>query len=100
MRQIQDRYANHEASERIEKEYKDEIKNLRGIDGDYHHGFNTGLLAATRMFLEQADILHINDLDELGEQLTAEAEKHKARIEATKKQFPNTEVNKDFPQQV
>ena len=60
-----DRYPNHEASKRIEEteEYKAEIQKLRDNDGDFHHGFNTGVLAATRMFKEKADILHVNDFE-------------------------------------
>ena len=60
-----DRYPNHEASKRIEQteEYKPEIQKLRGDDGDYFHGFNSGVLAATRMFNEKADILHVNDFE-------------------------------------
>ena len=60
-----DRYPNHEASQRIEQteEYKQEIQKLRGDDGDYFHGFNSGVLAATRLFNEKADILHVNDFE-------------------------------------
>jgi hypothetical protein len=57
---VKDRYPNHEASKRIDGEYKDDIEKLRGNDGDFHHGFHTGLLAASRMFKENSDILHIN----------------------------------------
>ena len=58
-----DRYPNHEASQRIDEEYKEEIEKLRGDDGDFHHGFNSGVLAAVRMFKEKADILHVNDFE-------------------------------------
>jgi hypothetical protein len=58
-----DRYPNHEASERIDKEHKEDIEKLRGDDGDFYHGFNTGVLAAARMFNDKADILHINDFE-------------------------------------
>jgi hypothetical protein len=59
-----DRYHNHEASKRIDeaKEHQDELKKLRGPDGDFHHGFNCGVLAASRLFLDQSDVAHINDL--------------------------------------
>jgi hypothetical protein len=56
-----DRYPNHEASKRIDQEQKEEIQKLRSNDGDFHNGFNSGVLAAVRMFKEKADILHIND---------------------------------------
>jgi hypothetical protein len=58
-----DRYPNHEASERIDQEHKEEIEKLRSDDGDFYHGFNSGLLAAARMFQAKADILHINEFE-------------------------------------
>jgi hypothetical protein len=57
-----DRYPNHEASHRIDQEFKNEIEQLRGQDGDFFHGYNSGVLAAARLFRKQADILHINDI--------------------------------------
>lgn len=59
-----DRYPNHSASKRIDSSeaYKKDIEKLRSNDGDYHHGFNCGVLAAARMFADQADILHVNEL--------------------------------------
>jgi hypothetical protein len=66
-----DRYPNHEASKRIDKEQKEEIEKLRSDDGDYHHGFNSGVLATVRMFKEKADILHINDFKVSGIMLGA-----------------------------
>ncbi|KAL3925439.1 MAG: hypothetical protein SGILL_000404 [Bacillariaceae sp.] len=56
------RYPNNPNSKRIENAYKEEIERLRSDDGDYHHGFNAGVLAASRMFASQADVLHVNDL--------------------------------------
>ena len=43
---------NHPAStfiERIEEEYRDQVANLQGEDGDWHHGFNSGCLATVRL---------------------------------------------------
>ena len=57
------RHPNHEASKRIDGEYQDDIAKLKRNDGDFHHGFHTGLLAASRMFKEKADILHINNYE-------------------------------------
>ena len=92
------RYPNHEASQRIDEEYKEEIEKLRGDDGDFHHGFNSGVLAAVRMFKEKADILHVNDFEELSADLMAEAVKHTKKIEAARKQYPHTEVESNtFP---
>jgi hypothetical protein len=42
-------------------EHKEEIEKLRSDDGDFHHGFNSGVLAAVRMFMQKSDILHINE---------------------------------------
>ena len=95
-----DRYHNHEASKRIEKEYSDEIEKLRSDDGDFHHGFNSGLLAATRMFNEQADILHINGFDEMTKDFQNEAGTHTETSDKTKESFPNLEVSHNkFPAQ-
>jgi len=55
-----DRHPNHEASERIDIERKEEIEKLESDDGDFYHGFNSRVLAAVRMFKKEADILHIN----------------------------------------
>jgi hypothetical protein len=53
------------------------------------------------MFKEQADILHINDFDELTPDLMSEAKKHAKKIEEATKRFPHIEVSKnDFPQEV
>mmetsp|Transcript_37462 Transcript_37462/g.76242 ORF Transcript_37462/g.76242 Transcript_37462/m.76242 type:complete len:149 (-) Transcript_37462:557-1003(-) len=55
------RYPNHEASKRIEtaEEHQKALSKLRGPDCDFHHGFNSGLLAASRMFKDHADISHL-----------------------------------------
>ena len=90
------RYPNHEASSRIDKEHKEMIQNLRSDDGDYHHGFNSGVLAATRMFAAQADVLHINDLA-LSPELMEEGAKHQKKIEVAKESFPHVEVDNNFP---
>lgn len=60
-----DRYPNHEASKRLEasEEHREELQKLRGADGDYFHGLHSGILAASKMFQQHADILHINDHD-------------------------------------
>lgn len=58
---VPDRHHNHEACDRIDNEYQEEIEKLRSNDGDFHHGFNSGVLAAVRMFKKKADILHINE---------------------------------------
>lgn len=42
---------------RMEKEYPKEVSNICSKDGDWHHGFNSGMLAACRY------ILNLNDVD-------------------------------------
>jgi hypothetical protein len=96
---ITDRYPNHKESKRIDEEHKEEIEKLRSEDGDFHHGFNTGLLAAARMFREKADVVHINKFQELTPDLLAEASKHKQRILQARGNFPQIEVTNEFPKQ-
>ena len=59
------RYPNHEASKRLEasEDHREELEKLRSPDGDYFHGFHSGVLAAAKMFQEHADILHVNEHD-------------------------------------
>ncbi|KAL3917751.1 MAG: hypothetical protein SGILL_004562 [Bacillariaceae sp.] len=90
------RYPNHEASARIDKEHKELIQHLRSEDGDYHHGFNSGVLAASRMFASQADVLHVNDLA-LSPELMEEAAKHQKTVAEAKESFPHVEVDNNFP---
>lgn len=45
----------------VEKSYPEEVAKLLGPDTDWHHGFNSGMLAATRMFLMAA---HPEKIDE------------------------------------
>ena len=54
------RYPSHEASKWLDhsKEHSHDIDDLHSPDGDFHHGFNSGVLAAARMFKEQADVVH------------------------------------------
>jgi len=58
------RHPNHAASKRIEKseELREYISKLRSQDGDFHHGLNSGILAAARMFKDHANITHVSEL--------------------------------------
>eukprot|EP00980_Cylindrotheca_fusiformis_P001448 scaffold345_cov134-Cylindrotheca_fusiformis.AAC.59 len=91
------RYPNHKESKRIDVQHKEEIEKLRSDDGDFHHGFNTGLLAAARMFREKADVTHINNFKEFTPDLLEEASKHKKKIQEARVNFPETDVTNDFP---
>lgn len=59
------RYPSHEASKWLDKseEHSKDIDNLRSTDGDFHHGFNSGMLAAARLFKEHADVNHADTSD-------------------------------------
>lgn len=59
------RYPNHATSKKLDKseEHRTEIEKLRSADGDYHHGFHCGLLAASRLFKDHSDILHVNEIE-------------------------------------
>jgi hypothetical protein len=52
------RFPTHPASKWLDhsKDHKDEINKLQGMDGDFYHGFNSGVLAAARMFKDHAEI--------------------------------------------
>lgn len=86
------RYPNHEARKRIEVQHSDEIGKLATPDADYHHGVHRGLLAAARMFQKQADILHINNHDEVSDVLLLEGARHAKKVAESKMEFPKVDV--------
>ena len=43
------RHPNHERCVQIAETYPDECENLRGAGAEFHHGYNTGLLAMARL---------------------------------------------------
>ncbi len=55
------RYPAHEVSKWLDRseEHSTDIDNLHGTDGDFHHGFNSGVLAASRMFKDHADVSEV-----------------------------------------
>ena len=82
------RYPNHKDRKRIEKQHSLELEKLQTLDGDYHHGVHSGCLAASRMFQQQADILHINEHKEVTDELLSVAAQHQKKIEESRKSFP------------
>lgn len=84
------RYPNHEARKRIEtdEEHSGEIEKLNTPEGDYFHGIHSGILAATRVFEKQADILHVNEKDDVGE-VMSEAAKHEEKIANSLEAYPH-----------
>jgi rubrerythrin len=87
-----DRYPNHEARKRIEEEHHDELEKLASPDADYFHGIHSGLLAASRMYQKQADILHINKHDGVSDVLLWEAANHAKKVQESLEEFPKVEV--------
>jgi hypothetical protein len=45
-----------ENKDRIEELYPDEVNDLQNEDGDWHHGFNSGMVAALRYILTMDDL--------------------------------------------
>jgi hypothetical protein len=45
-----------ENRERIEGLYPEEVNDLQNEDGDWHHGFNSGMVAALRYILTMDDL--------------------------------------------
>ena len=94
------RYPTHDASKRIEQSnaHKEELAKLTTPDGDYHHGVHCGLLAASRMFQKQADILHVADADDVeSPELEREAAKHQERINESLVSYPELSAD-TFPE--
>ena len=88
------RFPTHAASKWLDhsEEHKNDIEKLRSMDGDFHHGFNSGMLAAARLFKDHAEAAVEADAEHI-----QEAEPViKENIEESKKVFPNLSVN-EFP---
>ena len=92
------RYPNHESRHRIQnaEEYQDELAKLMTGEADFHHGMHTGLLAASRLFKDYADILHINDHTEVTGDLLGAFGEHMKKVEESHKNFPEVEADQ-FP---
>ncbi|KAL7541443.1 hypothetical protein ACHAXR_010936, partial [Thalassiosira sp. AJA248-18] len=92
------RYPSHEASKWLDnsKEHSCDIDNLHSPDGDYHHGFNSGVLAATRLFREQADVEHLDSDDDSIGSVHEEEQKLQQKIQKSKHDFPDVAVD-SFP---
>jgi hypothetical protein len=74
-----------------------ELAKLRSPNGDYFHGFHAGVLATAKMFQEHADILHVNEHEELNEALQVEAVKHSKKMLKSQESFPDLNTDK-FPE--
>ncbi|KAL7490998.1 hypothetical protein ACHAWT_000476 [Skeletonema menzelii] len=93
------RYPSHQVSKWLDssKEHSRDIDNLHSVDGDFHHGFNSGVLAASRMFKDHADVSHVsNDPEEVFDSAHQAVKKHQEKIEESKEAFPNASAD-TFP---
>mmetsp|Transcript_28869 Transcript_28869/g.44374 ORF Transcript_28869/g.44374 Transcript_28869/m.44374 type:complete len:160 (+) Transcript_28869:1-480(+) len=94
------RFPNHEVSKWLDhsEEHREDIRNLRSDDGDFHHGFNSGVLAATRMFMDHADLSHVNNFEKENADALIQAEQqHTTRVETSRAAFPKLDVE-GFPE--
>ncbi|KAK1737216.1 hypothetical protein QTG54_012083 [Skeletonema marinoi] len=93
------RYPSHQVSKWLDssKEHSHDIDNLHSTDGDFHHGFNSGVLAASRLFKDHADVSHVDkDSDDLFGSAHQAVMKHQEKIEESKEAFPNASAD-TFP---
>lgn len=84
------RFPNHQARKRIEsdEQHSEELQKLSSTEADYFHGIHSGILAASRVFEKQADILHVNQKDDVTEVLS-EAAKHVKKIKESLENYPH-----------
>ena len=64
---------------KIETLYKDEVCNLSGDESDWHHGFNSGMLAGVRLVLGMMnkELIEIDDFDDFdGESIEIDGVKY------------------------
>lgn len=92
------RFPGHEARKRIEEsvEHQQELDKLKSLDADHYHGVHCGLLAAARMFEKQADILHVNQYEQVTPELLNAGSEHKKKIIEAEQAYPEVQVN-EFP---
>lgn len=90
------RYPNHEASNRIENSeaHRVELEKLKTLDCDYHHGFNSGVLATTRLFKQISEASHqVLDEEPIPENEEKLVIKHQDKVEKLKDNFPDLSVD-------
>jgi rRNA maturation endonuclease Nob1 len=90
------RFPNHKSRKRIEtdEEHAGELEKLTSTEADYFHGVHSGILAATRVFEKQADILHFNEDDDVGAVMSAAAI-HDEKIVKSLEHYPQLDANDD-----
>eukprot|EP00573_Skeletonema_grethae_P013535 CAMPEP_0201697302 /NCGR_PEP_ID=MMETSP0578-20130828/10536_1 /ASSEMBLY_ACC=CAM_ASM_000663 /TAXON_ID=267565 /ORGANISM="Skeletonema grethea, Strain CCMP 1804" /LENGTH=176 /DNA_ID=CAMNT_0048183437 /DNA_START=33 /DNA_END=563 /DNA_ORIENTATION=+ len=93
------RYPSHQVSKWLDnsKEHSRDIDNLHSTDGDFHHGFNSGVLAASRMFKDHAEVSHVDsDSEDVFDSAHQAVVKHQEKIEESREAFPNASAD-TFP---
>jgi len=97
------RFPNHQDTNWIEKapEYQNEISKLRGNDGDFYHGFNSGVLATSRMFkqLVNTPALSTTDKSEFFLKHESILSEQKEKFQEAKMSFPKLDVDM-FPSEI
>lgn len=87
------RFPNHGDAKRIEKEHSEELEKLKTAEGDFFHGIHCGLLAATRMFQDHAEIVEAIQGDDDGGHLIEEAVKFEQKKQESIESFPHVAVD-------
>jgi hypothetical protein len=91
------RYPNHPKSKELDesKVHREDIKDLRGLNGDYHHGINCGEMATCRLFKEILDQaskhLEKDDLHILSNHKDI-IQDHNEKVQEAKESFPDLSV--------
>ena len=87
------RYPTHPTSKFMEssESHRAELQKLKSNECDFHHGFNFGVLASSRLFKNISDI--VQNVEEQNEE-----ENQKERVEEVKQSFPDLSVNSSPPE--
>mmetsp|Transcript_17039 Transcript_17039/g.26592 ORF Transcript_17039/g.26592 Transcript_17039/m.26592 type:complete len:198 (-) Transcript_17039:206-799(-) len=88
-------YPASEHSRRLEvdPQHRDAILCLRGGDSDYHHGFNSGLLAAGRLFRDNINVIQDDASIVCSDTLTEVATMLEQKLQENRGNFPNSVVD-------
>lgn len=92
------RYPNHKDSKRIEQseEHNQELQNLKGKDGDFYHGMNSGILASSRLFFQIANITKPTVVSSCVRKTESNEDvlnKYQNQVEGFKKKFPDLHID-------
>jgi hypothetical protein len=92
------RYPNHPASKNIKKSesHREDLDKLRSNECDFHHGFNSGVLATSRLFKQISDVSFVLNDEDDGNKLV---QKHEEKVQRLKSKFPDISVD-SFPSQI